>query len=130
MVTFRYHLVSIIAVFLALTVGIAMGATVIDKATVDLLRSQISTARAQRNATQHQNDLLVSENNTIKDYENTAFPLFVQGALTGVPVMIIDAQGQGIDAGAVKQILVDAGADFQGQVDLTKALLLDKSDNA
>src|SRR5438046_9995468 len=44
--------------------------------------------------------------------------------------MIIDVQGQNIDPGGVKQILVDAGANFQGQVDLTKALLLDKSDNA
>src|SRR5262245_49024964 len=112
MVSFRYHLVSVIAVFLALAVGIAMGATVIDKATVDLLRGQIKTARDQRNATQHQNDILATENRTIREFEDEAFPLFVQNALTGVPVMIIAIQGQNIDAGGVKQVLVDAGATF------------------
>jgi hypothetical protein len=131
MVSFRYHLVSIIAVFLALAVGIAMGATVIDKATVDLLRSQISTAKAQRATTQHENDILKNEEDAIKGFEADGAPLFVQGALSGVPVMIIDMQG-----GTVKQnvsdvtaLLVDAGANVQGSVDLTKALALDKADN-
>jgi hypothetical protein len=131
MVSFRYHLVSVIAVFLALAVGIAMGATVIDKATVDLLRSQIKTAQAQRNATTHQNDLLVKENDTIKRFEDQAAPRFVQGALQGLPVMVIDIQGGPVADNVSKMtgLLVDAGANVQGTIDFTKAFLLDKSDN-
>ena len=33
MINFRFHLVSLIAVFLALALGVVMGATVIDRAT-------------------------------------------------------------------------------------------------
>ncbi|MBV9664035.1 MAG: copper transporter, partial [Actinobacteria bacterium] len=43
MINFRYHLVSLTAVFLALAIGIAMGATVVDQATVKLLRSQLES---------------------------------------------------------------------------------------
>src|SRR4051812_21496834 len=101
MVSFRYHLVSIIALFLALAVGIAMGATVIDKATVDLLRTQIRTAQAQRNATSAENKTLHDQQKSITDFEQAAAPRFVQGALTGIPVMIIDMQGPGIDVSGV-----------------------------
>src|SRR4051812_29061064 len=93
MVSFRYHLFSIIAVFLALAVGIAMGATVVDKATVDLLRGQISAARAQRNATQSQFESIKKQKDDQDAFEQGVFPQFVEGSLTGVPVMIVDVQG-------------------------------------
>lgn len=44
MINFRYHLISLVAVFLALGVGIVMGSTVIDRAIVDGLRNRIDTA--------------------------------------------------------------------------------------
>ena len=40
MINFRYHLVSIVAVFLALGIGIIMGTAVIDRAVVDRLERQ------------------------------------------------------------------------------------------
>ena len=44
MINFRYHLISIVAVFLALGIGIVMGSTVIDRAIVDGLQNRIDTA--------------------------------------------------------------------------------------
>lgn len=41
MINFRFHLVSLVAVFLALGVGVAMGASFVDRATVDSLRSRV-----------------------------------------------------------------------------------------
>lgn len=41
MINFRFHLVSLVAVFLALGVGVAMGASFIDRATVDTLRNRV-----------------------------------------------------------------------------------------
>ena len=40
MINFRYHLVSIVAVFLAIAIGVVIGSTVIDSATVSVLRQQ------------------------------------------------------------------------------------------
>ena len=37
MINFRFHIVSLIAVFLALALGIVMGATVVNRAIVDRL---------------------------------------------------------------------------------------------
>ena len=41
MINFRFHLISLVAVFLALGVGVAMGASFVDRATVDSLRSRV-----------------------------------------------------------------------------------------
>ncbi len=41
MINFRFHLISLVAVFLALGVGVAMGASFVDRATVDSLRGRV-----------------------------------------------------------------------------------------
>lgn len=41
MINFRFHLISLVAVFLALGVGVAMGASFVDRATVDSLRDRV-----------------------------------------------------------------------------------------
>ena len=51
MINLRYHIVSLIAVFLALGIGVAMGSTFLDRATVDNLNGQLeasSSASASR----------------------------------------------------------------------------------
>ena len=44
MISFRYHLVSIIAVFLALVLGIVMGTTVIKQGVITSLRMSVEAA--------------------------------------------------------------------------------------
>lgn len=41
MINFRFHLVSLVAVFLAIGVGVAMGASFVDRATVDSMRNSL-----------------------------------------------------------------------------------------
>lgn len=41
MINFRFHLISLVAVFLALGIGVAMGASFVDRATVDSLRGRV-----------------------------------------------------------------------------------------
>ena len=43
MLNLRYHVVSLVAVFLALGIGVIMGATVIDRVTVDQLRNRLDS---------------------------------------------------------------------------------------
>lgn len=61
MIHFRYHLVSLIAVFLALAIGVAMGATVINSAVVDALRSQVSSAERRADNVKRENDQLKND---------------------------------------------------------------------
>ena len=44
-INFRFHLVSLVAVFLALALGVVIGSTVIDRAIVDRLSSQIDSVK-------------------------------------------------------------------------------------
>ena len=44
MIDFRYHLVSIVAIFLALALGIVLGSTTLSNSVGDTLRKQVSSA--------------------------------------------------------------------------------------
>lgn len=105
MINFRFHLVSLIAVFLALALGIVVGSTVIDRAIVDGLEAQID--RVERNA-EAQRD----ENAALRDRldETLAFvdqvgPFVVEGRLADVPVVVLAARGADEEA---TRALVDA----------------------
>ena len=62
MINFRFHLVSLIAVFLALAVGVVMGAGVIDRAIVDTLNTRIDRVEAKSDRIQSKNNKLSTEN--------------------------------------------------------------------
>ena len=50
MIDFRYHVVSIVAVFLALTVGLVIGSSYLSKVAYDELNNQLSSLRSQNQA--------------------------------------------------------------------------------
>ena len=61
MIDFRYHLVSIVAVFLALAIGIVLGSTELQGNTIDVLRTssnllknELDQSNAERNTAQQQ----------------------------------------------------------------------------
>ena len=56
MINFRFHLVSLIAVFLALAVGIVMGYGVLGQPTVDTLQRRIDNVEANANRIRREND--------------------------------------------------------------------------
>src|SRR3954470_11607176 len=114
--------------FLALAVGITMGATVIDKATVDLLRGQIRTANARADNTRRQNDDLSAQLDKANKFDNAAAATFVDSALVGVPVLVVGARGAEQNVSDVTKILLESGATVEGTVWLTKGLRLDKND--
>lgn len=93
MINFRYHLASLIAVFLALAVGVVMGSTVIDRAIVDGLRDRINTVEAKADATKAENDQLRSEVDRTEGYVDASAPFAVEGRLKGVPVQIFAVRG-------------------------------------
>jgi hypothetical protein len=112
MINFRYHLVSLIAVFLALTIGIALGATVVDRGIVNSLRSQLHSVDKKADATNKKNDELSRLNKQATDYVNGIEVAAVQGRLTGHSVLVFAERG--VDSGSVKSLvgaLQAAGAD-------------------
>ncbi len=111
MINFRYHLVSLVAVFLALTVGIVMGSTVIDRAIVDGLRQQISDVRDRADRTKAENRDLGSDLDERDAYIEATQRFTVEGRLDGVPVVVVAPRGANADAVRAAATLVqEAGA--------------------
>lgn len=129
MVTFRFHLLSLTAVFLALAVGIAIGATVVDQATVDALQRRLNTVRDNVERTDKRNNELESEIGQWNRFSEQAADELVEGRLSQQPVLVIAVRG--IDAGPVdrfRQSLSRAGALLEGTIWFTSKLKLEKAD--
>ncbi|WP_435735728.1 copper transporter [Cellulosimicrobium sp. PMB13] len=120
MIDFRYHIVSLISVFLALAVGIILGAGPLQGAIGDQLTGQVEQLRAERNELR---DELDRANVTLDDdarYIEAAGPQLVAGSLQDRRVAVVDLDGA--DGERDEQIgaqLEAAGASVVAQVRLT-----------
>lgn len=93
MVNFRFHLVSLTAVFLALAAGIAIGAGVVDRATVDRIERQLAQVEANRRQTNAENDRLSSDLSRWGRFAEEAGTEMEQGRLQDVPVLLVGMRG-------------------------------------
>jgi hypothetical protein len=119
MIDFRYHLVSIVAVFLALAVGIVLGATQLQRTTVDVLQSASDQLKNQLNAVSAARDTYQAQSNAAEQFLQTAEPTLLAGRLTGRRVVLITEPGaQSSVITGVKQAATDAGAKVTGQISL------------
>ena len=130
MINFRFHLVSLTAVFLALALGIAVGATVVDQKTVSALRSQVNRVDHRLNSLSDENGRLRAQVGQWDAFgrEEDGKGALVQGRLSGVHVLLIAARGTDADPLAkLRAALVSAGAALEGTIWLTPKLKLDPS---
>src|SRR5919198_4625722 len=114
MFTFRYHAISLIAVFLALGIGVLLGASlggsdVVSKAQKDLehsLRGDLNSARA------HSSDLR-GELRTRDEFERLAYPGLVADLLPGFRIGIVAIGDLPSDyAPTVRDAVEPAGAEI------------------
>ena len=119
MIDFRYHLVSIVAVFLALAIGIVLGSTELQGNTIDVLRSSSNSLSRQLSAVSAQRDAYQAQANAEEQFLQSAEPRLLAGLLDGEHVVIITEPGaQGSVVDGVKQAAAAAGATVTGQVAL------------
>ncbi len=93
MISWRYHLVSIVAVFLALGLGVLAGTTVLDQGLVNTLRSQTAELRKdlddlRQTVTEQRQELA-----TLAAFSEQALPFLVSDRLFGRPVVIVTQDG-------------------------------------
>lgn len=126
MINFRFHLVSLIAIFLALTVGIVIGSTVVDQAIVDGLRATVDRVEARSDDTGRENRELAAERDRLRALVDELAPHTVADRLSGVRVVVVAQRG--IDGGVVdsmREWLRAAGALAPAVVWLDGSLTLD-----
>lgn len=89
MIDFRYHIVSLISVFLALAVGIALGAGPLRESLGTQLASQVEQLRTEKDELRTQNDSLATQNDQLGSYITGTAPTLVSGTLTGRSIAIV-----------------------------------------
>jgi hypothetical protein len=92
-IDFRYHLVSIVAVFLALAIGIVLGSTELQGSTIDGLHTLSNSLRSQLSAVSAQRDGLVQDANANDAFLQTAEPKLLSAMLTGKRIVLVTEPG-------------------------------------
>jgi hypothetical protein len=119
MIDFRYHLVSIVAVFLALAIGIVLGTTALNGPITSRLRSLETSLRSEADSLRTQKGELQQQVNSDQAFAQLAAPLVVAHLLDGQSVALVTAPGaqQQVISGVTAAVQL-AGGTVTGQVAL------------
>jgi hypothetical protein len=102
-IDFRYHVVSIVAVFLALTVGLVLGASFLSSAQIDILKGQITSANNAKSGLENDNRTLMNGNKQLQDYIDETKQNLVNNQLFNDYVVVVRAPGS--DGGATDSVV-------------------------
>ncbi len=120
MISFRYHIVSIVAIFLAFALGIAVGTAALNGAVTDNLRDQVNSLRDQRDSLRTDVSALEKKVADQDGFATLYGDNVITGALAGKTVAIVQAPGASAEAvdGVVAQVAA-AGGRVTGQIEVT-----------
>jgi hypothetical protein len=119
-ISFRYHVVSLVAVFLALALGVVVGTTALNGPITTNLRQQVDSLKNERTSLAGQNRTLQSNADNANQFAASFGPKIVASTLKNRRVVIIGMPGaaSGIKDGTSKEI-VAAGGVVTGRIQLT-----------
>jgi hypothetical protein len=119
-IDFRYHLVSIVAVFLALAVGIVLGSTELRGAAFSALDRTSNALSSKLEAADNQNSALQQQVQGDRQFAQAAEPVLLKHLLDNKKVVIITTPGASSSVvSGVRTGLSDADATVSGQVALS-----------
>ncbi len=93
MINFRFHVVSLIAIFLALALGVVIGAGVIDRGVVNALDNRLDTVEATSNRIKSENSALDDRNKQLQSMIGDLQPFAVAGKLNNDAFGIVAVRG-------------------------------------
>ena len=129
MVTFRFYLVSIVAFFLALAVGVVLG-SVLDGGISDSLKDRLARVEANLNDTVASIDEKSAEIKDLQEYVDASAPFAVEGQLPETTAVVVIEPG--IELGPVQDLVLrlrQSGASVAGILALEPSWnLKDKAD--
>jgi len=92
-ISFRYHLVTIAAVFLALAVGLLGGGAFVQPALQDQLERQTDQLKADNGDLRQQNDELQARIDGLTAFSESVLPYLTDGSLVGTQVVVVTQAG-------------------------------------
>ncbi|WP_448629600.1 copper transporter [Cellulomonas soli] len=122
MIDFRYHIVSLISVFLALAVGIALGAGPLEQTIGDTLTGQVEQLRSEKDDMRAELDTTKEDLSDVTAFVDGSAQQLLEGALTDRRVAVIMlGEVPEDERAAVDARLEQAGASVSAHVTLTEA---------
>lgn len=110
MYNIRYHIASLVGVFLALTIGLLLGTVVAERGTLDDQRdSLINSLERDFADLSDSNARLSAENESLVQFETDIVPVLVAGSLAGKTVGVLTNSGRSDGATAVQEAIKAAG---------------------
>jgi len=120
MISMRYHIVSLAAVFLALALGIVLGATKISGPLMTSLQSDKETLSSEHDQLTTENEDLTGRVSADEKTAGSVAALTVRGTLPNTNVVLITtATADPADRDAVLSLLSRAGATVTAQIQVT-----------
>jgi Copper transport outer membrane protein, MctB len=129
-IDFRYHLVSIIAVFLALAVGLVVGSTALSGKAEEALKLAQHNLLASNRALEKANSGLTNQVSADQAFAQAASPRLIAGLLAQEKVVLVVAPGaEDAVTSGVTAALKQAGATVTGQVQLQQSFMTTSAAN-
>jgi Copper transport outer membrane protein, MctB len=119
-IDFRYHLVSIVAVFLALAIGIVLGSTELQGPAYNFLSSTTGKLQTELGQVSNERNAAQTQASAGEAYAQAVQPVVLRGLLTGQRLLIIAEPGApaSVVTGISDAATADAGATVTGQIAL------------
>jgi len=121
-ISLRYHTISIAAVFLALAVGVVLGASGVSERLLGAVTTRAADLDGQVRTLATQRDALAASGRASEEFAQRIGPAAVRGLLPGKTVSLVTTGDDRADRDAVTALITAAGATVTGQVALTDAV--------
>lgn len=118
MINFRYHVVSLTAVFLALAIGLVVGTAALNGPVADSLRDNVNALRKNNEQLRETVNSLDTQVRKEEDFVVEAAPIMLGGKLAGRRVLVLTLPSGRDHADGITETLTLAGASVTGRVDL------------
>lgn len=116
MINFRYHVVSLTAVFLALAIGLVVGTAALNGPVADSLKNQISALNKDNSNKRDQINQYREELNRSQDFATEIAPAYLNNQLAGRKILVVALPNTSEYADAVIGMLKVAGATITAKV--------------
>ncbi|MFV2104003.1 copper transporter [Micromonospora sp. LOL_024] len=129
MINFRYHVVSLTAVFLALAIGLVVGTAALNGPVADSLRETVNSLRKDNQQMRQAVQNMQRELELEEDFAAEMAQVMLPGKLTGKRVLVLSLPtGRDHTEGVLKMLQL-AGADVTGRVDLQDKFINPENNN-
>ncbi len=130
MISFRFHLASLVAVFLALSIGMTVGATLLEDPLINRLNDRVDTVSDNLDARAKENRELAGRVDELDRYAEESTPFAVTGRLQGAEVVVAAERGVNEDVVLdTVRLLQQAGGTSPGVLWLEDRWLLEDEED-